>query len=564
MIKIGEVSFVHNNIVNIKILKTLKKEEMAKYSLTSKGDIIEINGINSMLKISSSNIMVILKVTKQYFRDDSIFIEGYVNGFIEQGKYKFGVSFVPSINDSAYFIEEADLEIISFISRKKAKIRLGTNSLNNPTLIDLNKLLNSHNGIFGATGQGKSYTLSNIITKSADFLIDNKLKNPIEFVVLDTNGEYSNKKFTDKYNSNIWTFTKDLFINFDENNLDFLYLIFGASEKTQKPFLNKIIINSLKYEDTNILVKELKRINSIGHEGGFSRYKNAEFRLRTLTTILDEDEDFYKVCNEIITVIEEKITSNHFYNNAKENDIESIKIDLSSYKLNRFEYFIILLIFNLIDSDFQRNHIEPLINRIINNFQIWEKLFSINDNSKTFDEVFINRSKDERKLSMFVFNLSKLTIGIKRNVMKFMSQKIYNEKRKNFLIENKNIRTILYLDEVHVMDNKTDDQELSILDEIVREGRKFKLFITYSTQMPNLISESMIAQTSNLFIHRIKNYKDYKSIEPFIKQFNINELFLFSLGVGEALVIGDVILDYQIVLMDDPVIKPLKDDDEIF
>ena len=56
------------------------------------------------------------------------------------------------------------------------------------------------------------------------------------------------------------------------------------------------------------------------------------------------------------------------------------------------------------------------------------------------------------------------------------------------------------------------DYRLETFEEIIKEGRKFGVFVTISSQRPNDISSTITSQAHNYFIHRLINQKDLATI----------------------------------------------------
>lgn len=82
----------------------------------------------------------------------------------------------------------------------------------------------------------------------------------------------------------------------------------------------------------------------------------------------------------------------------------------------------------------------------------------------------------------------------------------------------------LIIDEAHNILSNTSfreseswkDYRLETFEEIIKEGRKFGVFVTISSQRPNDISPTIISQAHNYFIHRLINQNDLYAIEnPF-------------------------------------------------
>lgn len=57
------------------------------------------------------------------------------------------------------------------------------------------------------------------------------------------------------------------------------------------------------------------------------------------------------------------------------------------------------------------------------------------------------------------------------------------------------------------------DYRLETFEEMIKEGRKFGVFLTIASQRPHDISETIISQLHNYFLHRLVNNLDIKAIE---------------------------------------------------
>lgn len=84
-------------------------------------------------------------------------------------------------------------------------------------------------------------------------------------------------------------------------------------------------------------------------------------------------------------------------------------------------------------------------------------------------------------------------------------------------VKNNNI---IIIDEAHNVLSTTSEREsqtwkdyrLETFEEIIKEGRKFGTFLTISSQRPSDISETIISQLHNYFIHRLVNNEDIRAI----------------------------------------------------
>lgn len=56
------------------------------------------------------------------------------------------------------------------------------------------------------------------------------------------------------------------------------------------------------------------------------------------------------------------------------------------------------------------------------------------------------------------------------------------------------------------------DYRLECFEEIIKEGRKFGVFLTIGSQRPSDISDTIISQLHNYFIHRLVNEEDVRKM----------------------------------------------------
>jgi DNA helicase HerA-like ATPase len=82
----------------------------------------------------------------------------------------------------------------------------------------------------------------------------------------------------------------------------------------------------------------------------------------------------------------------------------------------------------------------------------------------------------------------------------------------------------IIIDEAHnILSEKSDreselwkDYRLETFEEIIKEGRKFGVFLTLASQRPADISPTIISQLHNYFLHRLINHEDIKAVEKTI------------------------------------------------
>ena len=83
------------------------------------------------------------------------------------------------------------------------------------------------------------------------------------------------------------------------------------------------------------------------------------------------------------------------------------------------------------------------------------------------------------------------------------------------------------------------DYRLETFEEIIKEGRKFGVFVTISSQRPNDISPTIISQAHNYFIHRLINQNDLYAIEKSVSYIDrMTEESIPTLATGTCIFSG--------------------------
>ena len=201
-------------------------------------------------------------------------VEVKIIGYLNEGRFVSGLSYLPLICNEAVLLSEDEIESIYIQSIKFRKndnnsscsLVIGTSLQEGiPIPLDVFNLFNTHLGIFGNTGSGKSNTLTYLYT----MLFENKkldvTKNS-KFLILDFNGEYTGDDVFNNDKEIIKLSTRNdrvgNKIKISKNTFwdsEFLSVLFSATDKTQKPFIKKL----LKYKNKLNVEKLDNRIKSI-------------------------------------------------------------------------------------------------------------------------------------------------------------------------------------------------------------------------------------------------------------------------------------------------------------
>lgn len=456
-------------------------------------------------------------------RDDDIeqkrferFIELNIIGYFFDGKFFSGIKYLPMINDGLYLISDQKIsEIYNFRKNSTTPlINIGKSMLEElPINIPVNGVYNSHIGIFGNTGSGKSNTLAKLyhslferISTSANFNLKSR------FALIDFNGEYgtlaevfpdscSMLKLSTREDADKILFTEKEF--WDD---ELLSVLFSATEKTQKPFLTHLIKSKFKYDS------ELKNYlqSTIQTMFGSNPHKETVNLLKSLIPyfqdtdqkeILEElskfswhsgqDKYLHPVCSYVDNVGDALKCLSVTYNT-------SFNID------NVFDEITIRATLQLINSVsrnyVQYDHIFPLINKISAMSNSLSKVVGIDDKAIKNKPVTIISLKDCNQLI-------KKTIPMMIAKCSFLEHKAPDSPSESFHLIIDEAHNIL--SEASVREAETwKDYRLELFEEIIKEGRKFGFFVTISSQRPFDISPTIISQLHNYFIHRLVNEND--------------------------------------------------------
>lgn len=454
-------------------------------------------------------------------------------GYFENNVFKIGVKYSPVIYNTVKMMSENTIKSIfspknqsmevPFIIGKDIRYELDMD-------LPWEKIFNTHIGIFGNTGSGKSNTLAklySILLNHQNLNLENS-----EFVFIDFNGEYTgNKVFCESkriFKLNTRT-EEDKFIIKEESfwNEEVLGILFHATEKTQKPFLKNMIERRKKFfkKEDSLEKNILFYIKNI--------FKKIFKTNNPKKEMLELIKEVFKIGNiEIDYNLLEKIEwfnnnsscfkiDNYFSNSegGKKHFIEIFDIENLKFSENHhFNFFDELairtrldLISGLLVNNIQYDNINPLITRIKSISKSLKKIMKISN--KTPEES--NKIK--------VISLRNCNQEIKKLFPILLAREFFEEhKRKVGETVDKTFHLII--DEAHnILSHQSNreaeiwkDYRLELFEEIIKEGRKFGFFLTVSSQRPADISETIMSQFHNFFIHRLINEKDLKLIDNVI------------------------------------------------
>jgi len=592
--KIGRVFSVEGLEVKIKVDKRKNSSH-----LLYKGELLKNISVGGYLKIVKGFTSIIGKVGGEYIKEDRFFNLEYkkeenkidrilkVNlfGYIENGKFERGIKEIPLIDNHCFLLDKSEFSIVhDFIGKNDEPIKIGTLSLekSQEIKIGVNSIFASHIGIFGNTGSGKSYTLAKLYRQLfVDFEADEKFKKNAKFALLDFNGEYNGENTIIKnkkvYNLSTRTGGKKEndripFLEEDFLNIELFSIMANATEKTQEPFLKRSIdlykyvneketpLNYFKGILKHKLLEVLSMKDSVKSNLLLDYFKALLVSDKSPDRSITDDIEYHVNENRGW-----KIKGTNYYFASDNQHISTIKLYKTIEDFNFSEIFIskilsflyVQLIIDVLDNRAQNEHISPAISKL--------KAFQ-----KDFDEVFdLEGTKEFWDNNFFVVvNLDKTNLKMKKLIPLLLSHKLYLEhKDKKKVSPSKSLNIII--DEAHNILSYSSQREsetwkdyrLETFEEIIKEGRKFGVFLTVASQRPSDISETIISQLHNYFIHRLINERDIEAVGRTISYLDkVSHDSLPILPVGTCVLAG-LAAHVPIVIDIDPILPRIHEPD---
>jgi hypothetical protein len=178
--------------------------------------------------------------------------------------------------------------------------------------------------------------------------------------------------------------------------------------------------------------------------------------------------------------------------------------------ISKFIHFLYLQItYDIYNDKAQNDHISPAINKLRSRKKDIEKIFDTNTNIKLF----------WNDKNLLVINLKDTNTETKKTIPLLIAKKLYEEhKDEENDFKTKSLHIII--DEAHNILSDSSEREskdwkdyrLETFEEIIKEWRKFNVFLTIASQRPHDISPTIISQLHNYFIHKLINDFDINAI----------------------------------------------------
>ncbi len=557
MMRVGEVIAVAGTKVTLRI-----DEESSKEVLFVRGERLKGISIREYLAISRGFRDIICMVEGEFLDERRSETDGvrteYVRrvdarpiGYFENDRFVHGIKFLPMILDEAHLLSDQRIAQIFDRSAHAPGLRIGVLQKEGlPVALPYTRVFNSHIGIFGNTGSGKSNTLAKLYTALFE-------RNPpglaqrSRFLLIDFNGEYTQAQLVDAPYKRVLDVSTGrvlgdrITITFDEFwDVETLALLFQATQHTQRPFLSRVVEGRRRFGH---LQDSLSRyFRSVVKKIFTSSRPRPELldRARFLVSQLGLD-DLIQALDEIqwygaVATFNNPRSGTWFnadgigYANALAPLVDAAALP----DMDAFEELDVRCQLGLINDigkgQVQLDHILPLMKRMEGAIAMLRKTVQV-------------AIQDALPPSMLtVVSLKRCSTDAKKILPILIAKHAYHHHRA--AVASPPDRTLhLIIDEAHNILSEMSTREaeawkdyrLELFEEIIKEGRKFGAFLTIASQRPADISPTIVSQIHNFLIHRLVNDRDLFLIDNTISTLDpISRALIPNLTQGCCVVTG--------------------------
>lgn len=611
--KIGKVISVEFDRFRVKMFHTTKNS-----TISINGQIYYFGNIGSFLKTTNAigetiicEVVAILdhttesKMYTNYNLDSSReLIVKPIGSINHQKKFHLGIGVYPSLYADVHIVTFEDIKSIletekdltgPNIVHESIAIGSSKNLINYEIKLNINNLFNIHTAILGNSGSGKSNTISHIL--QSIYRKEGYSATGAKTILFDVNGEY-HSSFKNSITPNDG-FLKYYIPNKKEEkalgntefvlpyylmNLDEWLAFLMASDRTQKPFWDKVLQQTYKFykifnsgdEDDSIYVNYFKwklitiirnvisRIDS--DTSKMTAVHGVLFNVEQIITAQNSSQETISELSYFITELREHSNINFGTNNNELNEYidklsEEIDLDnalkVENYKLEGGDYFDYKFLQSacdlvLLDEEGKgntriREYTSTMLTRLEYFLHNSDCEFLKQGTPELDKEQYLKQYfgiGDKPKNQLIVIDTSGLSNDILELTTSLISRLLFDVRKG----KNGDERTInpihLVLDEAHRYIRKDATYLLSdnIFERIAREGRKYALYLIVSSQRPSELSPTVLSQCGNYFIHRIQNEVDMKYIYSVLPYFTDDYVAKIKQAIpGEVLIFGNCV-----------------------
>ena len=546
LLLVGEVAEVRGTVVKVRIYS-----EANETSTFFRGSLVRGVSVGGYVRIPCGydDVIGIVEGDYQQERRASVavdsdkreapgsYLERYVDvsifGCFTAGRFKRGVEVLPLVRSKAYLLSPKEIGAVN-----APPITSGTGfrvgSLAGHDGIDVklpfSALFASHIGIFGNTGSGKSNTLCRLFT---DCLSRRARHGSGVFVFIDFNNEYTGNsvlscskvvyKLDTRNSCDRIPVSSDFYFD-----VDMWAMLAKATEKTQRPFLRRCIEKAQKVEAAGDPERYLRGMISnllegyCGSAAAFDEQRDDLAKLLSLVPgvdkggiedALDSIEVYRRQDPPVL-----RLRDSSAYLNSPE-DVQRVFEGLGAEEMPcaalaedtplLLEFIARYRLIELTRSGVVvREHIAPMIQRYASELAEASKLYEPQG-----DGIW----RDGR--GIVVVSLRDVNIEQKKVVPLVVAKTLYRMQKSRGQLDAESSAHLI-VDEAHNILSYSSQREseswrdyrLETFEEIVKEGRKFGMYLTVCSQRPADISPTILSQMHNYFIHRLVNDEDLRAV----------------------------------------------------
>lgn len=472
-----------------------------------------------------------------------------VRGHVADGSFKGGLRLLPIVGAGVETLDESDLAMIHDSNVSHA-MTLGNDLFDESGIVEINadKLMAGHIGIFGNTGSGKSNTLAKVLHEYVKQF--ERTNEAARVIVFDLNNEYGGDAVIDAAEKTVYKLNTRLREGFDKIPLAFKKLdedswgtLLRATQKTQMPVVNRAYKRWIEFDDL------------IDGMTGSQRLIN-----RIIWSIVDKRERIFftlrQYCKDLVSGLEGLFfnsTTDGFYYliNGNRKYIEAYSevppITLKTGMTNLERFYLCLAYEIAVSSESGTNfdYVQPLLPRANKTIKNLIKVF-YDSEASLFD-----------KSNFVVVQLGNSNADARETIPALLTELLLKEAFEDKGDDKPKHITTIVIDEAHNLltyDNKQDDlvhdNTLKVFEKLVKEGRKFGVFLCAASQRPSDISPTITSQLHNFFIHKLVNPNDIERIRKTVSFMGDGSLSMLSaLGQGECILTGPALHMPQYIYM---------------
>ena len=554
---VGEVSEVHGARLKVRIYADANEAHTF-----FRGEVVRGVSVGGYIKIPCGYDNVIGIIEGDYQQESRViretadsrvapgqtierFVDVSVFGVMSKDRFDRGISTLPLVKSKAYLLTADELGSINSPALPDEPIfRVGTLAGHDGTSVYLpaNALFASHIGVFGNTGSGKSNTLCKVYSDCFEGIdhgvgLDNVKS---KFVFIDFNSEYVDDGIlTDSksvFELNTRTAGDKVPVPEDfYSDVDIWSILTRATDKTQKPFLSRCISAAKRVRAKNLPGVYLKKMlenllaGYCGNAPSFGEQRSDLARLVAFAIPSSSYRDALENSTAALDCLETRDRGAVVHNTNKGDsdgylnspadvpivfeDCLALRLDFTSLANDVPRLLAFLAYYRYLEQwrrgSITREHISSWIGRYSSELQESRRLFEVRGNGMI----------EEIESPVVVFSLLKVNQDQKRVIPLVIAKYLYEEQKKRGQSDLES-SVHLIIDEAHNILSYSSQREseswrdyrLETFEEIVKEGRKFGMYLTVCSQRPADISPTILSQMHNYFIHRLVNDEDLKAI----------------------------------------------------